>query len=165
MFIQFLLFVFVLRFIGGSDCWSNTDNRECWGDFGALSSTCCLDSLYYFQVLTVSGYFTFFPFLVVQYVDGFCALNLMLEENSCVGILIFLPQLFFHRSNRFDAPLKVAFSFALPALFGIWLGLSITGSVLVGVGYGFFTPWVSAFEAFRHDDESKKFFHCIVVKF
>ncbi|XP_019185513.1 PREDICTED: uncharacterized membrane protein At3g27390-like [Ipomoea nil] len=66
------------------------------------------------------------------------------------------------KTNRFDAPLKVAFLFALPALLGIWLGLSIAGSVLVGVGYGFFTPWVSAFEAFRHDNQSKRFFHCIV---
>ncbi|CAI9110158.1 OLC1v1010137C1 [Oldenlandia corymbosa var. corymbosa] len=68
----------------------------------------------------------------------------------------------YHRTNRFDAPLKVALFLGLPGLFGIWLGLSIAASVFVGVGYGFFTPWVSAFEAFRHDDDSKKFFHCVV---
>ena len=67
------------------------------------------------------------------------------------------------RTNRLDVPLKIAFLFALPALFAIWLGLSIAGSVLVGVGYGFFTPWVSAFEAFRHDNN--KFRHCVVVRF
>lgn len=66
------------------------------------------------------------------------------------------------KTNRFDEPLKVAFLFALPALFGIWLCLSLAGSVLVGVGYGFFAPWVSSFEAFRHDDEDNKFVHCIV---
>ena len=61
--------------------------------------------------------------------------------------------------------MKVAVLFALPALFSLWLGLGIAGSVLVGVGYGFFTPWISTFEAFRHENESKKFLHCIVVKF
>ncbi|XVE87139.1 hypothetical protein DITRI_Ditri18aG0092500 [Diplodiscus trichospermus] len=66
------------------------------------------------------------------------------------------------RTNRFDAPLKVAILIALPALFGIWLALSIAGSVIVGIGYGFFTPWVSAFEAFRHQNQSKRFFHCVV---
>lgn len=67
------------------------------------------------------------------------------------------------RINRFDNPLKVAILIALPALFGIWLGLSITGSFLVGVGYGFFTPWVSTFEAFRHENDTKNFFHSLVV--
>ncbi|CAA7035832.1 unnamed protein product [Microthlaspi erraticum] len=66
------------------------------------------------------------------------------------------------KTNRFDIPLKLAISVALPALFGIWLGLSIAISVLVGVGYGFFTPWISAFEAFRQDTGSNKFFHCLV---
>uniref|UniRef100_M4D286 Peptidase M24 domain-containing protein n=1 Tax=Brassica campestris TaxID=3711 RepID=M4D286_BRACM len=66
------------------------------------------------------------------------------------------------KTNRFDIPLKLAILVALPALFGIWLGLSIAISVLVGVGYGFFTPWISAFEAFRQDTESNKFFHCLV---
>ncbi|GMI76878.1 hypothetical protein like AT4G37030 [Hibiscus trionum] len=66
------------------------------------------------------------------------------------------------RTDRCDAPLKVAILIALPALFGIWLALSIAGTVIVGVCYGFFTPWVSSFEAFRHDNESKRFFHCVV---
>uniref|UniRef100_A0A7N0T1G7 Uncharacterized protein n=1 Tax=Kalanchoe fedtschenkoi TaxID=63787 RepID=A0A7N0T1G7_KALFE len=66
------------------------------------------------------------------------------------------------KSSRFDAPLKVAILLALPALFVMWLALSIVGSVLVGVGYGFFTPWVSTFEAFRLDGDSVKFKHCVV---
>ncbi|KAM0970693.1 hypothetical protein ACFX15_018138 [Malus domestica] len=64
--------------------------------------------------------------------------------------------------HRFDVPLKIAILFALPGLLGIWLGLSIAGSVLLGVGYGFLTPWVSTFEAFRHDNRYKKFKHCIL---
>lgn len=67
------------------------------------------------------------------------------------------------RTNRFDIPLKVALLLALPALFGIWLCLSIAGTVLVGVGYGFFTPWISSFEAFRYDNESNTLYHCAVV--
>ncbi|KAJ8546150.1 hypothetical protein K7X08_018733 [Anisodus acutangulus] len=52
---------------------------------------------------------------------------------------IYTLDLFCPKTNRFDAPLKVAFLFALPALFGIWLGLSIAS--IVGIGYGFFAPW------------------------
>lgn len=65
-------------------------------------------------------------------------------------------------TNRFDAPLKVAILFGLPALFALWLALSIAGSLLLGIGYGFFTPWVSTFEAFRHENEWEKFWHGIV---
>ncbi|PKA56107.1 putative membrane protein [Apostasia shenzhenica] len=65
-------------------------------------------------------------------------------------------------TNRINAALKFAVIFALPVLFGLWLALSIFGSVLVGVGYGFFAPWISTFEAFRHNSEVKKFLHSIV---
>ena len=53
---------------------------------------------------------------------------------------------------------------ALPVLFGLWLGLGIFGSALVALGYGFFTPWISTFEAFRQETEEKKFVHGIVVR-
>ncbi|KAI3871315.1 hypothetical protein MKW92_001642 [Papaver armeniacum] len=66
------------------------------------------------------------------------------------------------QTNRLDVPLKVAFLLTLPALFGLWLALGIAGTVIVGLGYGFFTPWVSTFEAFRQDSESRKYFHCLV---
>ncbi|KAG0469681.1 hypothetical protein HPP92_016381 [Vanilla planifolia] len=68
----------------------------------------------------------------------------------------------FVKTNRINAALKFAIIFALPILFCLWLVLSIFGSVLVGIGYGFFTPWVSTFEAFRHKGEAKKFLHSIV---
>ncbi|XP_030538787.1 uncharacterized membrane protein At3g27390 isoform X1 [Rhodamnia argentea] len=63
--------------------------------------------------------------------------------------------------NGLDGPLKVAILLGLPALFGIWLVLSLVGTALVGVGYGFFAPWVLSFEAFSHEDESMKFLRCI----
>ncbi|GAA0182219.1 hypothetical protein LIER_30340 [Lithospermum erythrorhizon] len=65
------------------------------------------------------------------------------------------------KTHRLDPLLKVAIFIGLPVLFSIWLGLSIASSVLVGLGYGFFTPWVSTFEAFRYDDVSHRFYHCI----
>ena len=80
-------------------------------------------------------------------------------------VLFLFARLLKYRTDRFDIPLKAAILLGLPVLAALWLGLSIAGSVIVGVGYGFFTPWVSAFEAFRHENEFKKFLHCIVVKF
>ncbi|XP_072989784.1 uncharacterized membrane protein At3g27390-like isoform X3 [Typha latifolia] len=66
------------------------------------------------------------------------------------------------KTNRINKALKLAFLFALPVLLGLWLALGIFGSVLVGLGYGFFAPWISTFEAFRGNCETKKFLHCFV---
>lgn len=66
------------------------------------------------------------------------------------------------KTDRINAGLKLAVLLALPVLFGLWLGLGILGSALVGLGYGFFTPWISTFEAFRQESEAKKFVHGIV---
>uniref|UniRef100_A0A0E0DEY1 Uncharacterized protein n=1 Tax=Oryza meridionalis TaxID=40149 RepID=A0A0E0DEY1_9ORYZ len=65
-------------------------------------------------------------------------------------------------TERINAGLKLAVLIALPVLFGLWLGLGIFGSALVALGYGFFTPWIATFEAFRQESESKKFVHGVV---
>lgn len=61
--------------------------------------------------------------------------------------------------------LKVAVLLVLPALFAIWVAFGIATSVLIGLGYGFLNPWISAFEAFRNEqtNEYQKFYYCLVV--
>ncbi|WJX89666.1 hypothetical protein P8452_71643 [Trifolium repens] len=115
--------------------------------------------------------FAFFSALFIGALKGFIVgpiAALILIIGNVGVILVLLPA---HvvwtvytilKTQIVDTALKVSILIALPALFGLWLGLGIAGSVLVGIGYGFFTPCVSTFEAFRHDNESKKFMHCIV---
>lgn len=136
--------------------WFDIDNRECWSDYWLVPCSCCLDSLHPCKVKRMKS-------LVLFLSTEFCQNHTFLS-----GAFIYCCLRYWIgncRTNRLDIPLKVAIFFPLPALFGLWLGLSIAGSVLVGVGYGFFTPWVSAFEAFRNDNECKKLFHCVVVYF
>ncbi|KAK1383294.1 Cyclin-dependent kinase inhibitor 1-like [Heracleum sosnowskyi] len=117
--------------------------------------------------------FSFFFALIVGVIKSilvgpFAALILIIGNS--VVILGLLPAhvtwtvytLF--KTKRFDSLLKVALLFALPVLFGIWVALGIVSSVLIGLGYGFLNPWISAFEAFRHEESSEcqKFFHCLV---
>ncbi|KAI5581745.1 hypothetical protein BDE02_07G038500 [Populus trichocarpa] len=103
---------------------------------------------------------------------GPIAASVLILGNGAVILGMFPPHISWTfytlvKTDRFDIPLKVALLVALPALFGIWLGLSIAGTVLVGLGYGFFAPWIASFEAFRHDDdddddEFKTLYHCVV---
>ncbi|KAH9314988.1 hypothetical protein KI387_023615, partial [Taxus chinensis] len=57
--------------------------------------------------------------------------------------------------------LKIIMLVALPAVGFLWLAIGIAGSLLIGVGYGYFTPWVATFEAFRQDTDSGRFIHSI----
>ncbi|CAK8562396.1 unnamed protein product [Lathyrus sativus] len=115
--------------------------------------------------------FAFFSALVLGAIKGFIvgpvAALILIIGNIGVILGLFPAHVAWTvytliKIQMFDAALKVAVLIGLPVLFGLWLGLGIVGSVLVAIGYGFFTPWVSTFEAFRYDNESKKFMHCIV---
>ncbi|XP_042381890.1 uncharacterized membrane protein At3g27390-like [Zingiber officinale] len=66
------------------------------------------------------------------------------------------------KSTCINTALRLAFLFVLPVFLGLWLAIAISGSVLVGIGYGFFTPWLSTFEAFREDNETKIIFRFVV---
>lgn len=144
-------FSYTCRFDRWSNCWININSRKRWSDSWFVPCTCYLDSLHCCKVY-IQLYFSYSPAKFVSQWEYF-------HKQMVFFVFFFLN----FRTNRFDIPLKLAILVALPALFGIWLGLSIAISVLVGVGYGFFTPWISAFEAFRQDTESNKFFHCLVV--
>uniref|UniRef100_A0ACD5US77 Uncharacterized protein n=1 Tax=Avena sativa TaxID=4498 RepID=A0ACD5US77_AVESA len=100
-------------------------------------------------------------------VVGPVAAALMILGNVGVIIVLFPAHVWWTiysliKTDRINAGLKLAVAIALPVLFGLWLGLGIFGSALVALGYGFFTPWISTFEAFRQESETKKFVHGIV---
>jgi len=100
-------------------------------------------------------------------VVGPVAAALMILGNVGVILVLFPAHVWWTiysliKTDRINAGLKLAVLLALPVLFGLWLGLGIFGSALVALGYGFFTPWISTFEAFRQESEAKKFVHGIV---
>jgi len=100
-------------------------------------------------------------------VVGPVAAALMILGNVGVILVLFPAHVWWTiyslvKTDRINSGLKLAVLLALPVLFGLWLGLGIFGSALVALGYGFFTPWISTFEAFRQESEAKKFVHGIV---
>ncbi|RLM74313.1 putative membrane protein [Panicum miliaceum] len=102
-------------------------------------------------------------------VVGPVAAALMILGNVGVILVLFPAHVWWTiysliKTDRINGGLKLAVLLALPVLFALWLGLGIFGSALVALGYGFFTPWISTFEAFRQETEAKKFVHGIVVR-
>lgn len=65
------------------------------------------------------------------------------------------------RTKKLGPVLRVVLLLILPVPLFLVLVFGIAGSVLVGLGYGFFTPLVATFEAVREGRENK-FIHCFM---
>ncbi|XP_078444090.1 putative membrane protein At3g27390 [Wolffia australiana] len=65
-------------------------------------------------------------------------------------------------TSAVSAMLKIVLLLSLPVVFVLWLAVGCAGSVFVGLGYGFVSPWMATFDAFRLEGERNKFLHCIV---
>lgn len=66
------------------------------------------------------------------------------------------------RTQRLGLVLKILLLLSLPLPLLLWPIIGIVGSLLVGVGYGIFTPLIATFEAVG-EHVIDKFFHCFTV--
>lgn len=65
------------------------------------------------------------------------------------------------RSKRLGLVLKILVLLLLPLPLSLWPVLGVVGSVLGGIGYGFFAPLLATFEAVG-ENITDKFYHCFV---
>ncbi|KAL6287121.1 hypothetical protein ACE6H2_011511 [Prunus campanulata] len=65
------------------------------------------------------------------------------------------------RSKRLGLVLKILVLLLLPLPLVLWPVLGVVGSVLGGIGYGFFAPLLATFEAVG-ENITDKFYHCFV---
>lgn len=68
------------------------------------------------------------------------------------------------RTKRLGLVLKVLVLLCLPVPLLLWPVFSILGSLLVGMGYGYFTPLIATFEAVG-EGVINKLYHCLAVSF
>ena len=66
------------------------------------------------------------------------------------------------RTKRFGLVLKIVVLLSLPVPLLLWPVVGIVGSLLGGIGYGYFTPLLSTFEAVG-ENVTDKFYHCFTV--
>jgi hypothetical protein len=68
------------------------------------------------------------------------------------------------RTKKLGPVLKAVVLVSLPVPLVLWPVFGIVGSLLGGVGYGFFVPLLATFEAVG-ENVTDKFYHCILVSF
>ncbi|KAI4347818.1 hypothetical protein L6164_008599 [Bauhinia variegata] len=65
------------------------------------------------------------------------------------------------RTKRFGPVLKIVVLISLPLPLLLWPVVGIGGSLLGGIGYGFFSPLLATFEA-AGEDVADKFYPCFI---
>ena len=86
-------------------------------------------------------------------------------DLSLQFLFTILKSLTFHnRTNRFGLVFKVVVLMCLPVPLLLWPTVGIVGSLLGGIGYGFFSPLLATFQAVgKGENVSKKIYHCFSV--
>lgn len=69
---------------------------------------------------------------------------------------------FGNRTKRFGLVFKVVMLICLPVPLLLWPIVGVVGSLLGGIGYGFFAPLLATFEAVG-ENVTNKFYHCFIV--
>lgn len=71
---------------------------------------------------------------------------------------------FISRTKKLGPILKAVVLVSLPVPLVLWPVFGIVGSLLGGIGYGFFVPLLATFEAVG-GNVTDKFYHCFLVSF
>ncbi|KAF3445305.1 hypothetical protein FNV43_RR15000 [Rhamnella rubrinervis] len=115
---------------------------------------------------------SFLPFFFLLFILGLfkgaligpVALGIIVLGNSAVVIGLWPAHCIWTyycvaRSKKLGLVLKILVLVSLPVPLILWPVIGILGSILGGVGYGFFSPLLATFEA-AGENFSDKFYHC-----
>ncbi|KAK8467670.1 hypothetical protein PHAVU_007G123002 [Phaseolus vulgaris] len=120
------------------------------------------------------NFISFLPFFFLLFIlgiikgalIGLIAFAIIGTGNSAVMIGLWSAHVFWTyycvaRTNRFGLVFKVVVLMCLPVPLLLWPIVGIFGSLLGGIGYGFFAPLLATFQAVgKGENFSNKFFHC-----
>ncbi|XP_027341898.1 uncharacterized membrane protein At3g27390 [Abrus precatorius] len=122
------------------------------------------------------SFISFFPFFFLLFILGIIkaaligpiAFTIIVIGNSSVIIGLWSAHVVWTyycvaRTKRFGLVLKVVVLMCLPVPVFLWPIVGIVGSILGGIGYGFFAPLLSTFEAVGEGESgTHKFYHCFI---
>ncbi|KAM7262942.1 hypothetical protein ACFE04_000625 [Oxalis oulophora] len=123
---------------------------------------------------TLWSFLSFLPFFFLLLVLGLLkgviigpiVVGIILIGNSSVIIGLWIAHFLWTyycviRTKRIGLVLKIVVLLLLPVPLIIWPVIGIVGSLLGGIGYGFFAPLLATFEAVG-ENVTDKFYHCFI---